>query len=104
MPEGDARVEEFCLMLAKIAHSYTVAEMGFGKFKPLLLNSILHRDLSQRADFIGSLDYDEAPSKSIHEITLCGGPLNRPDLIVVRIRLLAKLGTPTYYVVAGYYS
>ncbi len=100
-PVAEARVEEFCLMLAKIAHSFAVAEIGSGQFEPLLLDLLLKRDLLNRANFIGGLKYDEPPSQELHEISLDDHTCNRPDLVAVRIRFLSKLGTPTYYVVAG---
>ncbi len=97
MPEAKAHVEEFCLMLAKIGHAYASAEIGCEKFEPLLTSALLRRDLSNRADFIGGLGRDEAPSSALHELSVH----DHNNLVVVRIRLLAKLGTPTYYVVAG---
>lgn len=100
-PVGEARVEEFCLMLAKIAHAFAVAELGCEGFEPMLQNVILRQDLSDRAKFIGGLKYTEAPTDDLHEIRLDRHVCDRPDLVSVRIRLLAKLGTPTYYVVAG---
>jgi hypothetical protein len=100
-PVANATVEDFCLMLAKIAHSFAVAEVGSGQFEPLLLPLLLKRDLSNRADLIGGLRYDEPSSQELHEISLDDHTCNRPDLVAVRIRLLSKLGTPTYYVVAG---
>ncbi|MFZ3122675.1 MAG: HNH endonuclease [Thermodesulfovibrionales bacterium] len=103
MPEAKAHVKEFCLMLAKIAHSYAVAELGNQKFKPLLLELILQKNLSNRADFIGGLDYDEPPSGNLHELSIEKHPCNRSDLVVVRIRFLSKLATPTYYVVVGHH-
>jgi hypothetical protein len=99
MPESQAHMEEFCQMLAKVGHSYAVAELGFGKFKPLLLNLIVDKDLSNCADFIGSLDGDEAPSKNIHELSIYED--NQRNYILVRMRFLAVLGTPTYHVVVG---
>jgi len=98
MPESEARMEEFCQMLAKVGHSYAVAELGYGKFKPLLLPHIIDKELSNCADFIGSLDRDEAPSKNIHELSMIDNPKN---YTIVRMRFLAVLGTPTYYVVVG---
>lgn len=101
MPEADAQVDAFCLMLAKIGHAYAVAELGNGNFEPLLLDLILKKDLSNRADFIGGLNYDETPLNSLHELSLDDHTCYRPNLVSVRVRFLSKLGTPTYYFVAG---
>lgn len=99
MPESKAHMEEFCQMLAKIGYSYAVAELGYGKFKPLLLSHIVDKELSNCANFIGSLDRDEAPSKNIHELSIYED--NQRNYIIVRMRFLAILGTPTYHVVVG---
>lgn len=97
MPESTARMEEFCQLLAKISHSYAVAVLGCNNIKYLLNDIILNKELSKCPDVIGSLEKDEKPSEELHEISL-----NIVDkFVVVRIRLLAKLGTPTYFVVAG---
>jgi len=101
MPVAKAQVKEFCLMLAKIGHSYATAELGHGSFEPLLPGPILRGDLSNRVDVIGALSYDEAPSSELHDLSLDDHTFNRPNLVAVRVRLLSKLGTPTYYVVAG---
>lgn len=98
MPESKAHIEEFCQMLAKIGYSYAIAELGYGKFEPLLLGHIVDKELSNCADFIGSFDKEEYPSKNLHELSLYQDNSNH---IFVRIRLLARLGTPTYYVVVG---
>lgn len=99
MPESKAHIEEFCQMLAKIGYSYAIAELGYGKFEPLLLKHIIDRELSNCADFIGSLDKDELPSINLHELSLHQD--SNKNYIIVRMRFLAKLGTPTYYVVVG---
>lgn len=99
MPESKAHVEEFCQMLAKVGHSYAVAELGYGKFKPLLLSHIVDKELSNCGDFIGSFHKDELPSKNIHELSIQED--NHKKYIIVRIRFLAILGTPTYYIVVG---
>ena len=69
-PEGKTYVEEFCLLLAKVAHSYATAEIGYGKFEPLLINFIIKRDLVNRVDFIGELHEDEPPSLHHHELSV----------------------------------
>jgi len=99
MPEAKSHVAEFCQLLAKIAYSYAVAELGYGSFEPYLLPGILRAELADCDSYVGSLDKDEAPSALLHELSL--GETTRGDKIVVRVRLLSKLGTPTYFVVVG---
>jgi hypothetical protein len=100
MPRAKAEIREFCLMLAKIGHSFATAELGHGSFEPLLPPLIVRGDLSNCVDVIGGLSHDEAPSSGLHEISL-EATSDHPDLVVVRVRLLSRLGTPSYYVVAG---
>ena len=99
MPEAKAHVAEFCQMLAKIAYSYAVAELGYESFEPYLLPGILKAELSDCDSYIGSLEKDEPPSASLHELGL--GKSMQSNKIIVRVRLLSKLGTPTYFVVVG---
>ena len=99
MPEAKAHIEEFCQMLAKIGYSFAVAELGSDSFRPFLIPHIIDKRLENCGDYMGSLGRDETPSDNLHELSICDG--FSPTYVTVRIRLLAKLGTPTYYVVAG---
>lgn len=99
MPESKAHIEEFCQMLAKTGHSFAVAELGYSHFKPFLIPHIKNKELANCGDYIGSLSKDESPSGKLHELSIYKN--SNPNYVTVRIRLLAKLGTPTYYVVVG---
>jgi len=100
-PTGDMDVLEFCLMLAKIAHSYAIAELGMQGVEAFLPRLIMESDMSDRATFIGGLNYDEPHTSLSHELSFGTHTCDKPDLVGVRIRLFAHFGTPTYYVVAG---
>lgn len=104
MPTATVHTETFCLMLAKIAHSFVVAEVGLRRFRPFLNEIIRFRDLSNRAYVIGGGKGDELASEKLHELSLEAPNKSNPDLIVVRIRVLAAFGTPTYFVAAGFRS
>jgi hypothetical protein len=99
MPESRADVPSFCRLLAKIAHSFAVAEIGPHSFESSVAAYARGDDLSHCLHYIGSRDTDEPATDSLHDISILdelpGGRL------VVRIRLLSKLGTPTYYVVVS---
>ena len=91
-------------MLAKIAHAYTVAEIGLDKFKPFLNDVILDRSPHYISQFVGGEIGDiPPPSQNIYEISL--QETVRYDgykLIVVKIRLFAKWeGMPVYLIVSG---
>lgn len=92
---------EFCLMLAKIAHSYSVAELGTDSFSPFLISMILNNDMSNRAQYIGGLKSSESRSTNLHEISFSSHTCIRPDIVSVRVRLLATLETPTYFIAGG---
>lgn len=100
-PFGEARMVEFCLMLAKIAHSFAVAELGEAAFVPYLREVITKRELTNRATVIGGLMKCESASPDLHNLSIRESPPGKEELVVVRLRLFARLGTPTYFVVAG---
>lgn len=99
MPESKADVPAFCSLLAKIGHAFAVAETGVRSFSSPVARYATGSELSRCLHYIGSRSEDEAPSASLHEVSFLD-PL--PDgSLVVRIRLLARLGTPTYFVIIG---
>lgn len=100
MPTADVRTEPFCLTLAKVAHAFAAAELGQDQFIPFLTEMIRKRDLSSRARYIGGGRGNEPTGENLHqlEFTTMDVPTG---LIVVVVRLLAVLGTPTYHVVVG---
>jgi hypothetical protein len=100
MPTADIQTDPFCLTLAKIAHAFASAELGHKKFTPFLTDMIRRRDLSRTGEFIGGGEGNEAPSRELHEIQFDQTATSN-ELVVVLIRLLAILGTPTYSVVVG---
>ena len=87
-------------MLGKIGHSLAVAELGLERFKPLLRNMILD-GASEAFNHIGGEPEIEPPSPSLHELGLGYQRANGTDYVVARIRLFARHGGPTYYVVVG---
>lgn len=92
----------FCRMLAKIGHSYAVAELTRDKFSPALTNLIRLGDMAA-TKFIGGI-FDGTPerrSQSLHELALGYQRINRKTYVVARIRLFAKYDGPTYAVIVG---
>ena len=85
----------------EIAHSFAVAELGVGAVEPFLTDMIRHRDLSNRAEFIGGGGGNEPPSNDLHELAFDTAVSSKSNVIAVRIRLLGVLGTPTYHVAVG---
>jgi hypothetical protein len=100
-PTGTFHAPEFFRMIAKIAHAFAIAEMGADSFAPFLKPIICGRDLSNCVQYIGGLQYTEPVAAAIHQLSFDSHTCNRPDIVAVRIRLLAPLETPTYYVAVG---
>lgn len=98
MPTAEARVEEFCQMVAKIAHSHASAVIGVTNFTSELTPMIRTRDFSSRSQLIGTLAKEARASSALHELELVHGP---GRLVSVRLRLLAVMGTPTYLIHVG---
>ena len=100
-PTATVRAPEFFRMLAKIAHSFAVAEMRMGSFSPFLTPVICDADTSNSVQYIGGLQHTEPVAGGIHQLSFGSHTCARPDIVAVRIRLLAALETPTYYVAVG---
>lgn len=97
MPESKAEISAFCSLLAKIALSYIAAECSASAQKSRLAEIAIGENMSNCLQYIGSIEKDEPPSNSLHELSLMRH--TSTGSILVRVRLLAKLGTPTYFVV-----
>ncbi len=93
----------FGRMLAKVGHSFAVAELGLDAFDPVLPDLIRQNGPQYLAHYIGgSLGEEEPKSTNRHEISISTyNNINGDDYIVVRIRLFSNYGMPTYYVVVG---
>jgi hypothetical protein len=94
----------FARMLAKIALGLTVAKFGISGFEPLARNLIVNNP-DEYGHWVGGfagLQVEETPSKQFHEIRLLGAQQAGAGIfIIVEIRLFAKFGGPTNYVVVG---
>jgi hypothetical protein len=93
-PTGTVSAPEFFRMLAKIAHAFAVAEMGTGSFSPFLSSMICDSDTSNSAQYIGGLQHQEPATTGVHELSFGSHTSDRADIVTVRIRLFAALGTP----------
>lgn len=101
MPEGRIETEAWCLTVSKVAHVFAVAHLGLDGFEHFLGKRIVERDMADRADFLGGGRGDEESSKTVlHDVAFDPSPVH-PELVVVRVRLFAILGLPTYTVVVG---
>ena len=92
----------FIKMVAKIAHAYAIAELGYGTFKPLLLDLILSRSNKHMFHLVGgSGTFD--PIASPYQISLADVSVENRSLIAVSVRIFAtEAASPTYLVIVGY--
>lgn len=97
MPESKADMEAFSRMLSKIAYAHAVARRGGKTIQSPLVGYATGGAMAGCLRYIGGRDEDEPAAAALHEINLAHDPEGK--LTVVRIRLLACFGTPTYYVV-----
>lgn len=86
----------FARMLAKIGHAYAVSQLGLDGFVPSLLRIIDGSSLASVSHFVGG-GIESGEGEELHEISLD----TIGEHVVVRIRLFASLGMPTYFVVVG---
>ncbi len=101
MPIANFHTHEFSLMLAKIAHAFAAAELGVHAFQPFVTNMIINTDTSNAARCIGGFAAAEPLSNTLHEVSFDSKVSMNPEIIAVRIRLLAAFEAPTYYVAVG---
>ncbi|MGC1562945.1 MAG: hypothetical protein WA820_24265, partial [Bradyrhizobium sp.] len=86
----------FARMLAKIAHGYTVGELGINGFDHILPELILGKCDDKWTAFVGGARQPELPRSSFHEISGSFETVDQTEYIVIRIRLFSNLGAPTY--------
>lgn len=92
----------FSRMLAKVAHSYTIAEKGINGFQPLLKDFILGNKTNYRPDhFIGMNNISIFWPARIHDITLKEEIFESKKYLVCRVRLFCFAAFPEYIVVVG---
>ncbi|MGV2977237.1 hypothetical protein AB1P65_17420 [Roseibium alexandrii] len=105
--KGELDTLPFIQMLAKTAHSFLVAEFGLKRFQPKVRDFAITKferdeNPTEIFEFIGGSADIEPPTDNTHEIGWYPYGFDTLLYLVVRIRLFAKLGAPTYHVVAGH--
>ena len=97
---------EFARMLAKLAYSYAVAEIGIGSFQPLqmTLDTILCRTNNVCHVVGGDLELPPPDPAGKHILTI-NVQIKYPNpLLIIGIRLFPAFETPQYSVVVGYFD
>jgi hypothetical protein len=102
-PRSSATSEQLGRMLAKIAHSYAVAELGIMGFQPFLRNIILGTDIRHLSHYVGGTRELPPASNNGYEIKLSTvESIGFHSYLMASIRLLSDVqGMPEYWVVVG---
>jgi hypothetical protein len=90
----------FGRFLAKVAHSYAVADLGFESFRPLLLELIQGK--SEAVSYLVGGATEVPPADENTFVLRTGwGTIGDTTYAIVELRLYAELATPLYHVVVG---
>ena len=100
-PTATLSVPEFVRMVAKIAHSYAMARLGSDAFIPFLLPIIRDNLTDNAVQYVGGMQSTERAATELHQLGIVTHPSAPRDLVMVRVRMLACLETPTYVVAVG---
>ena len=109
---GGTHVDDFARFLAKIGHSFAVAECGLTRFSPFLQNAVLNKRPMYLSYYVGMTTVGGSLTPDVHEINIRKERVDARTLLVVRIQLFADIGLvnpkdnsissmPAYDVVAG---
>lgn len=91
-----------CRMLAKIAHSLAVAELGEAAFQPLLLKLICDGDPKAMSLIGCSPEWEKVPrSSALHTVSLGYQRHDDKTFVVASVRLFASYESPVYRIVVG---
>jgi hypothetical protein len=94
-------IEAYCRMLAKIAHSYAVAELGEAAFRPVLREFIRGKPLEHAWHWIGSDTATPPPEQRLHDIQWLASTVNGFNYVMVSLRLFSFIGSPRYHIIVG---
>jgi hypothetical protein len=94
-------VDAYCRMLAKIAHSYAVAELGPNSFRPVLREFIRGKILEQAWHWIGSDTAVPPAEQHLHDIQWSAPTVNGINYVMVSLRLFSFIGSPRYHLIVG---
>lgn len=100
---GQFDPHKYACLVAKIAHGYATARLGFGSFKPLALELILGQTMNWPAIVGGNRTVPPAEKESVHALRLDPyfDETRRKQFIVATVRLFAGYGAPIYAVAVG---
>lgn len=99
---GTINMLQFARMLAKIGHSYAVAQLGLDAFEPMLPDLILGKHASA-PELVGGDASGPVPETEpcLHHVYLQDCLSSGTKYVLATIRLFAFVGMPRYHVVVG---
>jgi len=92
-------IDAYCRMLAKIAHSYAVAELGYKSFEPILARFIRGQPLENAWHWIGSDTALPPAEPHLHDIQWCVPTIDDTIYVMVSLRLFSFVGSPRYHII-----
>lgn len=96
-----ARPVAFARMLAKIAYSYAIAEIGLGGFDPIVTGIILGKSDDIYYFVGGSFDFLPPRDRGGHALNIRMDHRQGKAIVVVDIRIFSQLEWPDYHVAVG---
>lgn len=94
-------LDSYCRMLCKIAHSYAIAELGLGSFRPFLQRFIRGRKLKHAWHWIGSDTVIPPAATHLHDIQWSVPTIDGIVYVMVSMRLFSFMGSPRYHIIVG---
>lgn len=91
----------FGRMLAKVGHSFAVAQTGLKAFRPLLPSLILDDNNPPPFLYVGGTYEQQQPGPGVHQLCFGTATYARRTYVAVRIQLFALLAAPAYHVIVG---
>jgi len=92
----------FCRLIAKIAYSYAVAELGFHSFQPVLLDLILGESQTPFYWVGGDMTVSPPEPTVLHKLDHKIETIRGMQYMVAYISLFCFFGAPAYRVVVGF--
>lgn len=90
-------------LVAKVAHAWTVAELGIDGFVPLLADILRNPDRNAHAiqNYVGGSPFMPRDRRG-HAVNISRHTVNGTTFVIADVTLFAALDAPTYRVAVGY--
>ena len=99
-----AEIQTLARLYAKIAHSYAIAEWGYGTFTPLVVDQILNKRCRPFRYVGGSMQMPPPERGVLHKLESARELVGEREFLVVYVRLFCDMGSPRQTIVVGEFS